>query len=129
MVRHKTRHMKTSLSIHHLPFKIYFTQLNIVDMCDVIFFFNLWFLMQMMQVSDAFDGHVCALSDTNQEISEDQLFSYFKQLTLGLQELHKHNIVHCDLRCSHIYVNPDEVIFFYLLYHILRPITFIFFCC
>lgn len=59
-------------------------------------------------VSDAFDGHVCALSGTNQDISVDQLFSYFKQMTLGLQELHKHNIVHCDLRCSHIYVNPDE---------------------
>ncbi|XP_056385484.1 uncharacterized protein LOC130281834 isoform X2 [Hyla sarda] len=57
-------------------------------------------------LSNAFNGHL--LSETNQEVSRDQLFSYFHQITLGLQELHKHNIVLCDLRCSSIYINPNE---------------------
>ncbi|XP_073537528.1 uncharacterized protein [Phyllobates terribilis] len=59
-------------------------------------------------VTNAFDGHVCALNEANQDLSVNQLFSYLKQVTLGLQELHRHNIVHCDLRCSHIYINPEK---------------------
>ncbi|KAM3913298.1 uncharacterized protein RB166_018610 [Leptodactylus fuscus] len=63
-------------------------------------------LYKTVLVSKAFNGHVYTLSRICEDISRDQLFTYFKQITLGLQELHKHNIVHCDLRCSHIYVNP-----------------------
>ncbi|XP_071986577.1 uncharacterized protein [Engystomops pustulosus] len=59
-------------------------------------------------VSNTSYGRVVTLSDIKEGSSKDQLFSYFKQMTLGLQELHRHNIVHCDLRCKHFYVNPDQ---------------------
>ncbi|XP_069835224.1 uncharacterized protein [Dendropsophus ebraccatus] len=59
-------------------------------------------------VSNPFIGHVHALSETKRRIPRGQLYSYFKQITLGLQELHNNNIVLCDLRCSSIYINPHE---------------------
>ncbi|XP_063289641.1 uncharacterized protein LOC134574475 [Pelobates fuscus] len=47
------------------------------------------------------------LNKQGAEIKMDQLLSYFHQLTSALEELHTHNILHCDLRCSHIYLNLD----------------------
>ncbi|KAM4704355.1 uncharacterized protein WCC33_012768 [Rhinophrynus dorsalis] len=41
--------------------------------------------------------------DTNTSI--DQLLSYLEQITVALQYLHSQNILHCDLRCSYVYVN------------------------
>ncbi|KAM8924562.1 uncharacterized protein RCH25_009251 [Pelodytes ibericus] len=37
-----------------------------------------------------------------------KLLHYFDQLTFAMQELLSHNILHCDLRCSHIYLNTEE---------------------
>ncbi|XP_069609474.1 uncharacterized protein [Ranitomeya imitator] len=59
-------------------------------------------------VTHTFNGHVCPFNEAKQDFSVSQLFSFLKQMTLGLQELHRHNIVHCDLRCSHIYINPGK---------------------
>ncbi|XP_041424736.1 uncharacterized protein LOC108696217 [Xenopus laevis] len=36
-----------------------------------------------------------------------RFLSYFQQITSALQHLHSENILHCDLRCKYIYVNPE----------------------
>ncbi|XP_072280673.1 probable serine/threonine-protein kinase DDB_G0278535 [Pyxicephalus adspersus] len=59
-------------------------------------------------ISKAFDGHGCPLSNIKFDIGIDQLFSYLEQITLALLQLHNHNIVHCDLRCDHIYINQAK---------------------
>ncbi|KAM4702922.1 uncharacterized protein WCC33_011473 [Rhinophrynus dorsalis] len=40
--------------------------------------------------------------------SKSQLLSYLDQLTLALQNLHSQNILHCNLRGNHVYVNPNQ---------------------
>ncbi|XP_053305902.1 uncharacterized protein LOC128468238 [Spea bombifrons] len=55
-----------------------------------------------------FGDYTHTLNSIEVNISMDKLLSYFDQLTSAMQELHFHNILHCDLRCCHVYVNPCE---------------------
>ncbi|PIO41164.1 hypothetical protein AB205_0153750 [Aquarana catesbeiana] len=59
-------------------------------------------------ISKLCDGYKCQLSKVSSDTGIDQLFSYFEQITLALFRLHNHNIVHCDLRCDHIYINQEK---------------------
>ncbi|XP_063819309.1 uncharacterized protein LOC135057350 [Pseudophryne corroboree] len=59
-------------------------------------------------ISNKSDGHIYTLSEIAQDIENDQFFSYMEQITCALQYLHDHNILHCDMRCSSMYVNPEK---------------------
>ncbi|XP_040218201.1 uncharacterized protein LOC120947172 isoform X3 [Rana temporaria] len=61
-------------------------------------------------ISKLCDGYMCQLSKVSSDTGIDQLFSYLEQITLALFELHNHNIVHCDLRCDHIYINQEKTL-------------------
>ncbi|XP_053547855.1 uncharacterized protein LOC128639754 [Bombina bombina] len=37
----------------------------------------------------------------------DTMMFFFEEITSALQYLHRQDLLHCDLRCSHIYVNED----------------------
>ncbi|XP_075697364.1 uncharacterized protein LOC142662955 [Rhinoderma darwinii] len=59
-------------------------------------------------VSFPFDSHSCILKRNDCNISLDELLSYFEQMVTALQYLHSQNILHCDLRCSYIYIDPEK---------------------
>ncbi|XP_031761936.1 uncharacterized protein LOC100493453 isoform X2 [Xenopus tropicalis] len=59
-------------------------------------------------VSYPFGTYTITLDNIDAYTPVDQLLSYFEQITAALLELHSQNILHCDLRCSHIYVSPYE---------------------
>ncbi|OCT71836.1 uncharacterized protein LOC108696218 [Xenopus laevis] len=59
-------------------------------------------------VSYPFEIYTYTLDNIDAFTPVDELLSYFEQITAALQELHSQNILHCDLRCSHIYVSPCD---------------------
>ncbi|KAM4636269.1 uncharacterized protein O3C94_017448 [Discoglossus pictus] len=56
-------------------------------------------------ISYPFRSRVCTLDCINSNTDRDKLLSYFVQTAHALQYLHSKNILHCDLRASHVYVN------------------------
>ncbi|XP_044154365.1 uncharacterized protein LOC122941307 [Bufo gargarizans] len=56
-------------------------------------------------VSVPFESHFCILKRNDGNIKLDKLLSYFEQIVNALQYLHSQNILHCDLRCSYIYID------------------------
>ncbi|XP_069835226.1 mast/stem cell growth factor receptor Kit-like [Dendropsophus ebraccatus] len=57
-------------------------------------------------VSAPFGFHYCILKRYDCNINLDQLLSYFEQIVTAMQYLHCHNILHCDLRCNYLYIDP-----------------------
>ncbi|XP_053306023.1 uncharacterized protein LOC128468357 [Spea bombifrons] len=59
-------------------------------------------------VSYPFTEYTCTLETLSADTGMNDLLTYFGQLTSALQYLHSNDIVHCNLQCSHIYVNPKQ---------------------
>ncbi|XP_056385195.1 uncharacterized protein LOC130281706 [Hyla sarda] len=59
-------------------------------------------------VSVPFDSHSYIFKRNDCSIDLDQLLSYFEQIVIALQYLHSQNILHCDLRCRYMYVDPNK---------------------
>ncbi|KAM3913297.1 uncharacterized protein RB166_018609 [Leptodactylus fuscus] len=59
-------------------------------------------------VSVPFGSYSCILKRNDCNINLDELLSYFEQIVIALQYLHSQNILHCDLRCSYMYIDPQK---------------------
>eukprot|EP00079_Xenopus_tropicalis_P037359 XP_017951130.1 PREDICTED: mitogen-activated protein kinase 14-like [Xenopus tropicalis] len=51
--------------------------------------------------------YISTLDKVIADTSISRFLSYFQQIASALQYLHSENILHCDLRCKYIYVNPQ----------------------
>ncbi|XP_073541802.1 uncharacterized protein [Phyllobates terribilis] len=59
-------------------------------------------------MSVPFDSHSGILKRNDCNINLHELLSYFEQIVTALHYLHSQNILHCDLRCSYMYINPQK---------------------
>lgn len=64
---------------------------------------NLYFVMELCAGGELFD-RIQALQEKKQHYSESAAALVVKQILLGLQHMHKNNIMHCDLK-------PDNFLF------------------
>ncbi|CAH2321920.1 insulin-like growth factor 1 receptor [Pelobates cultripes] len=54
------------------------------------------------------DNYRQTLEELHTDLDRITLLLYLRQLTIALEELHSKNIVHCDLRSRHVYINQEQ---------------------
>ena len=76
---------------------------NIIRVYEIIETDRLvYFMMELGQNGDLLD-----YINTRRSIPEAEAKYLFRQLVLGIQYLHRHNIVHRDLKCENIMLSKD----------------------
>ena len=85
---------------------------NVIGYKEAFFEENSESLCIVMEFADNGDlqSKIDNYKSSGQFSPEKEIWNIFKQMVAGLQDLHRHKIVHRDIKCANVFLNKDGTV-------------------